>query len=447
MAGHTIERSAASASPSSLVARLGLQPGEWMSAPKLTVKAMMRPNWALKVRIWACLMLQSFGYNTDLAMVMSKGKYGNSPNKSVQPITPQGIIGLLNKATFEAFKESGIPIDEETKKRLKIPRQDMRRALADLEENAGLIARVRINCVPTALDGLTMAKAVEKGMITPLAILTLDQRRKLQTGNIGICLLPKPRPAKVLDVGKVAYMGGPQVPDSLQNPEEKAAIQLVFDFFPEYKTDPKRAAEIVRHRVIKKAFAAYELKCAQAKNLEKEAHSIEKAAREEFAQAVRIVTDKPARSDDQAKLFAPPIDLGTFHAELCLRFQRAGKPVPTKNQAKPLLARLNGRAHEFTSTLTLSKLKRVQHPGILPSLVQEFLDTPVEEAPAVEAPAVVCKRCGNSGLLGVEWQTLPEAVEAVNAGALYCECEEGALTRDFVEPERLRLAARVGRAS
>lgn len=61
------------------LAKLGLQPGEWMYASKLTLRALTRPSWPLKVRIWAFLTAQSFGYESDLAVYMRKAQRMKTP--------------------------------------------------------------------------------------------------------------------------------------------------------------------------------------------------------------------------------------------------------------------------------------------------------------------------------------------------------------------------------
>ncbi len=51
-----------------------------------------------------------------------------------------------------------------------------------------------------------------------------------------------------------------------------------------------------------------------------------------------------------------------------------------------------------------------------------------------------CGKCGGSGLIGADWETQPQAIAAVLAGAKYCDCEQGELTRCFIEPELDRKA-------
>ncbi len=58
--------------------------------------------------------------------------------------------------------------------------------------------------------------------------------------------------------------------------------------------------------------------------------------------------------------------------------------------------------------------------------------------PTPEQKATTCKRCGGSGLVGTDWESIPDAVRAVQGGAAYCSCSDAAIVRDLVAPALLR---------
>ena len=403
------------------LAKAGIQAGEWMHTSKFTVRSFMRPDYTLDVRILGCLMNQCHGYSGDLGVLMKRGKLNSDPAIKV-PLSPDAIRTTLNKAATDAYDESGTPKEA---RRPPVLRQNIRRTLAQMEDD-GLIDRMRANGELLKLVNLSLGEALAKGLVTPVRDLAQAARKKLNR-QLVIYLLAKPRAAKAYNAALV--IKGDYLADG-----KTQSIQLVFDFFPELKAAPEEAAALAANPEARRIFATYEQECSEAKE-----HARQKAFR-----ALRRLR-KPAKapvSDQQVKLFAPD-----FHAELCRRFQRAGKPVPTKRQAAELASLLHGREAEFLQSLTLEKLRRVQHPGVLPSLADEFLATPAPALPAPRPVLEACPRCANSGLVGVEWDKLPEAVRAVEAGSRYCDCNEGSLTHDLVEPERLRRAAGVGRAS
>lgn len=236
-------------------ARLGVKPGEWMYTSKLTIKALMRPSWPLKVRIWACLMIQSFGYEADLAVVMKKGKYNGEPRTS--PLSPFGIDNMLAKATSTAFIESGMDLTPEMRAQLRIGKQHMRRALAEMEEADGLVVRCRLNCKPAALHGKTLETGIKAGLLTRLRdIVDPDELRKLGTNRVAIFLLAKPEPARNLDqVARSGYLS-----EVKSFPVNNGPVQLLFDFMRknELKQLISRAEKVASREDIQAALSAYQ---------------------------------------------------------------------------------------------------------------------------------------------------------------------------------------------
>lgn len=113
------------------MAREGIQPGQWLSLTKPQLRAMIRPDRPLKVQVYACLLLNSAGYQGAIAYTMSNGKR--------RPLSPANIAGILHRAAMDYFQSAGIN-QPEAFKRLREDKQQIRRVLADLETD-GLIER------------------------------------------------------------------------------------------------------------------------------------------------------------------------------------------------------------------------------------------------------------------------------------------------------------------
>lgn len=217
------------------LAKLGIKPGEWMYASKPGIRAFLRPSWPLKARIWACLVLQSFGYETDLATVMKRGDYAGAKPKT-EPLKPGGIATMLNKATAEYCRDTGAMFEDDTK----VTRQDMRRALADMEDE-GLIMRVRANCPPSMLKGLTLNEVLEKRMVASLEELSETQRKKV-SNSVCIYLHARPRPQKH-SVGKNAYRNDAKSNDSKEPRQEVFWFMKDNEFSALYAKASEKAPE------------------------------------------------------------------------------------------------------------------------------------------------------------------------------------------------------------
>lgn len=85
-----------------------------------------------------------------------------------------------------------------------------------------------------------------------------------------------------------------------------------------------------------------------------------------------------------------------FHAQHVATWEAAGKDgVPTPKQSATALSSLGKRNQEFLRWLTPHKLRRVQHPGALPNLVKEFLQTALP-GPPENGHSPRCWKCGRS---------------------------------------------------
>ena len=129
-----------------------------------------------------------------------------------------------------------------------------------------------------------------------------------------------------------------------------------------------------------------------------------------------------------------------FHDQLKTLFQEAGKPVPVPSQSRAAAVAVNGDTEEFLAWLgNERKIRKIQHPGALPSLTAEFKEwqstrpIPPKEPPDLQQTDAVCPKCNGTGFLdGYKWTVLPAAEAHAAAGAGICECPEGDLVRALV---------------
>jgi hypothetical protein len=83
-----------------------------------------------------------------------------------------------------------------------------------------------------------------------------------------------------------------------------------------------------------------------------------------------------------------------FHSQHVATWEAAGKDgVPTPKQSATALRSLGSRSQEFLRWL-VPKLNRVRHPGALPELTKEFLQT--NTGPPMQSEVPRCFKCGTS---------------------------------------------------
>ena len=161
------------------MAQFGIREGEWFHASKPALKVGMRPTFELKTRVWCCGRLHAESYQGELAMGMFRGRK--------IPLSPAGIAKELHDAALSFYAEAGKELTVEAKKTLKVSRQNVRRALAELEE-----------------EGVAERRTVE-GIL--LRDLSQEQLKRLPIGGIRLYFFLRPRPAKkVPDVVKHDYV-------------------------------------------------------------------------------------------------------------------------------------------------------------------------------------------------------------------------------------------------
>lgn len=145
-------------------AAAGIKAGEYLQATKPQLESQMRPCYTVKTRVWACGILHTAGYNGELAVTMHCGKK--------IPFTPAHIIDELNRVTEQYYQTAGITLTDADKDQRYLDNRDVRRALAEMEEE-GI-------CKRTTPDGRLFRD------------LTQDEREKLPQGNTWIYFFFRP---------------------------------------------------------------------------------------------------------------------------------------------------------------------------------------------------------------------------------------------------------------
>jgi hypothetical protein len=276
--------------------KLGVKPGEWMSTSKLTIRVLLRPCWPLKVRIFALLLLQTHGYESDVAVIMRR----EEQSKVVVPLTPQGVASELFKAAIAAYKDSGIAIADEQRAQLKISKQDMRRALAEMEED-GILVRARINGPARSVIGKSLNQATLSQIATPLADLTADERKRLPWRQVCISLRAKPLPSR--------HLGGEGRQNCLPVENSAAAdtkaVQLLLSFMRGLRKNPAKAAELAARPDVQAELAAFEQATERLKNF------LASVAKEvEAPKPAAAAPPQPTLFDPQASTVSNPTPLG-----------------------------------------------------------------------------------------------------------------------------------------
>lgn len=237
--------------------KLGVEDSDWFIACKDGLRWLMRPGMPLKVRVSICLILYSQGYNNELAMVRVQSQAENDSALFVA-LAPFAIITILQKAAIEEFRKSGVELDDAQRKKLRISGPNMRAALGDLEQEDRTVTRVRANCDPKKLIGLTFDEAMERSLVTPIENLTPLERKKLnQRSFIYVHTHPRPatktaltrrvdddllNPAGPKEDGKLKMMEGPQ--------------QMAFRYLKAFGlTDAKFAAKVAKENDYQEAYA------------------------------------------------------------------------------------------------------------------------------------------------------------------------------------------------
>lgn len=381
------------------MAELGVKAGEWLNMSKAQLLTLQRPDRPLKIQVWATGMLHSSGYQTQEATTMR--------NKKKVPLTPGDIIAELFGIAKEHYAEAGINPTKQQIAALKEEKEHIRRVLVDLEA-----------------DGVAM-RTDAKG--TPLRELSPDQLRRLPSGRTRMYfwLIPRapnpetvarewaqrqaeamsphdpsgvegevakkwlphvciPKILKALEVGVSEILG--EIPEKEAAAKLKAALaktEYHETLLATWKS--ARMAVVVKLREI---MAAEGEVATEGLPVEVAAGPPPEVASERGAlesKVERYIEEESSSSKKEAPTTTTALPAQEFHRILCRRFQDAGKPVPTRKQADAIFPSLTDDAPAFLDFLTPKKMKAVNHPGALPSLLDEFR-TGQSVAPLAEAP-------------------------------------------------------------
>jgi hypothetical protein len=310
------------------LARAGLRDGEWMSCSKLSIRVLMRPEiFALKVNVLGAVMLQSFGYATELGVAMRNlRKHERAETvdavkvvdgKVTQIITAARIGEMIVAAGLDGYKESGVKPKPEQIAALKKSKHNIRRMIQELEED-GALARARVNCHSRELADLSYDQAVSKKLLTPLSDLS-DQERGVLSGHSGgrvaIFLRAKPKPAKTY--GQRGVNLDPLQGLTPNDCNADSPMQLLLQF--------------MRNHSMRKLIA----------------HAGEVASREDVRAAVlayKELTDAAAQS------------LKTYLVQAIEAAKAPGKPQPAPPLQLPVLAAPTPPAANGTGQITRSQL-------------------------------------------------------------------------------------------
>lgn len=365
--------------------KLGIQPGQWTYASKLSIRALMRPTWPLKIRIWACLMLQAFGHGGDLAVVMRKAdRPGGLPK--VTPLLPHQILGMLNAAAVEAFRESKHALSDEQRQEMKISRQHLRRALAEMEDEDGLIVRVRANVRPEALAGFSLHEAITGNKVTPLANLS-GAALKLVQMKVCVYLLAKPRPAKNLDVAINGYIGG------TNSTVINTTFQQILPFLA--RADRSLAPAIADHPDTAAALESFvqakaELQ-ATVDRLVALQHEAAKCGGSTATHPADVTPDQAASPHEAALAGHPPAlqPAGNPPTPVASPVQRPSAAVNPQRAEEPMAAIPAGQADRTrTSASSTAADSTLKNPTFTEAEVCTVLDALLPFCPAVDLPLV-----------------------------------------------------------
>lgn len=286
--------------------KLGVEDSDWFIACKDGLRWLMRPGMPLKVRVSICLILYSQGYNNELAMVRVQSQAENDSALFVA-LAPFAIITILQKSAIEEFRKSGIELDGIQRKKLRISGPNMRAALGELEQEDRTVTRVRANCDPKKLIGLTFDEAMERSLVTPIENLTPLERKKLNQRSF-IYVHTHPRPATKTALTR-------RVDDDLLNPagpKDKLKMmegpqQMAFRYLKAFGlADAKFAAQVAKQDDYQKAYVEVTTgRTAMQKGIDRLKQLMARKAKEEIAR--RQMDLFPEEQPQTAPAADPPL--------------------------------------------------------------------------------------------------------------------------------------------
>lgn len=166
---------AALAAPKHWMDAYGIKYEERLTVTKAQLELKMRPCFSLKTRIWADGILHSAGYQGEHAQMMKGGH-----KIAVQTAD---IADDLMKAAAKYYRDAGILLDKAAYEALRPGTQEMRRAIADMEE-----------------DGICERRYKGK----PVRDMPLKERQARLNGKIDLYFWLRPRKAQA-DIVRQEY--------------------------------------------------------------------------------------------------------------------------------------------------------------------------------------------------------------------------------------------------
>jgi len=265
--------------------KYGVQEGEWFIACKDGLAVFMRPGWPLKLRVSILLILHSHGYRNELAMTAVQKDVESDTASRIVALSPGAIASKLQKIAIEECRKSKLELDDEQRKRQRPLGVRIREVLEELEQEDGTITRVRANCEPKKLFGLTFDEAMAKNLITPIMNLSQRDRKKLnQRSFVYVHLHPRPATKTALTR---------RVDDDVLNPPSKddqivkmleGPKQLAFRYLRAFGLpDAKFAAKLAEEDEYQSAYAEIaEGRIAMQHGMERVKKLTERRAKEEI---------------------------------------------------------------------------------------------------------------------------------------------------------------------
>jgi hypothetical protein len=418
--------------------KLGVAPGEWMYTSKASLRALMRPYWPLKVRVWACIMLQSFGYEADLAVAMSRGDFEGAKPK-IHPLTPAIILMTLKREAMKAFKAAGINVTDEQAKEMRVSRQNLRRCLAEMEDEDGLIVRAVTAAGAGVLRGLSLKQALDRKLVQALSTLPREARSALgNKDSVCIYLNPTPRnatraaleqclPVEDSQVVKNDYLAMPELQilkgfakhfslkcdfsrlsEVVEKAEFQAAMNTIKDLLvslaqedapapksadpnPNRTRVPDNCLEqgngIAKERGVAGGTAETVARQGSAEASGRRvnpgaspAQPISPAGRKADSQKPEQLVSRPRGTSPQKSSTPPPSGRDSFPsanspfaALIIAAFVEGGRPAPNLRQVAAVQQAIPADSRECFAAELRRKMPRIEHPGVLSSVVEEFL--------------------------------------------------------------------------
>ena len=212
------------------LAREKVASGGYMRTSKAVLRGFNRPNQDLCVRVVAIIILHSHGYESNVAVVLKRGKRSF--------LRHAHIMRELDAGNVAAFKESKVPLSDEQRREMLPSRQSLRRALVIIEEEYGQIVRARDN---VGFDRLDLKGSLDEAVTSKAITLFADLKgadSKRAHGNVCFFLLPVARPARRLSVKFRDYSNGDKQQKTNEKEKANCANLLFLEWGAEFGVEP-----------------------------------------------------------------------------------------------------------------------------------------------------------------------------------------------------------------